>query len=83
MHTGLTEEELLELNEISLMAINALPANERETLLELQERFAYGGYVVLSDEEVATMQRLNNKAISLLPKTYQERLYYLASKIEQ
>jgi hypothetical protein len=83
MHTGISEEELAELNEIAWMAINKLPENEREVLLDLQERFAYGGYKALSDDEVLTMQNLNNKAFSLLPKVYQERLYYLHNKIEQ
>jgi len=32
------------------MAVILLPANEKQILLELQERFAYGGYVALSDD---------------------------------
>lgn len=83
MHTKLSEEELAEINEITWMAINALPEDEKEVLLDLQERFAYGGYKVLNDDEVLTMQNLNNKAFFLLPKEYQERFQYLMYKMEQ
>ena len=78
---ALSEEELLELNEIAIMAVMLLPEEERETLLELQERFAYGGYEALSDAELITMQQSNQKALMLLPKEYQERFQYLADKI--
>jgi hypothetical protein len=83
MHTAFTEEEILELNEITLMAVNALQPYERSALIKLQEKFAAGGYAAMSDTEISMMRELNDKAFSLLPKEYQDRLHYLADKMER
>ena len=62
------------------MAIDLLPDDEKDILLDLHDKFWHGGYDALSDQEVETMQILNTKAIGLLPQDYQDRIMYLMQK---
>lgn len=75
-----TEDDMVELEEITWMAIDLLPDDEKDILLNLHDKFLHGGYDALSDQEIETMQALNKKAIGLLPKDYQDRIMHLMQK---
>jgi hypothetical protein len=79
--SGISEEELAEIDWLIKMGVNALPEDERDLLLDLHEKFESGGYSALSYDEIFTMRDLNEKAIMLLPVGKQLRFGYLTSKL--
>jgi hypothetical protein len=62
-------------------AMGLLPDSERLVAAELQARLVAGGASSMSKEEFATMTRLTEKSIGLLPEGDENRLRYLFKQI--
>ncbi len=80
MHDRLSESEVVELNGLIAKGVNMLPSYDREELLKLQEKFVYGSYKTLSEEEVTRMKHLNYKGIGYLTQAEKDRFKYLMHK---
>jgi len=79
---SMESEDIELLWELTSKAIQLLPENEREQLIELQTRFGKYGYSSLTENETCLMQELNNKAINLLPENDRTKLDDLLKKVD-
>ena len=82
MEKSMKSEDIELLWELTSKAIQLLPENEREQLIELQTRFGKYGYSSLTENETHLMQELNNKAINLLPENDRTKLDGLLKKVD-
>jgi len=82
LEKSMKSEDIELLWELTSKAIQLLPENEREQLIELQTRFGKYGYSSLTENETRLMQELNNKAINLLPENDRTKLDGLLKKVD-
>jgi len=81
MEKSMKNEDIELMQELTSKAIQLLPENEKEKLIELQTRFSKYGYSALTENETRLMQELNNKAMNLLPEKDRTKLDNLMKKL--
>jgi len=81
MEKSMENEDIELLKTLTSKAIQLLPENEREKLIELQTRFGKYGYSALTENETYLMQELNNKAMNLLPEKDRTKIDSLLKKV--
>jgi len=81
MEKSMKNEDIELIQALTSKAIQLLPKNEKEKLIELQTRFGKYGYSMLTENETHLMQELNNKAMNLLPENDRIKLDSLLKKL--
>jgi hypothetical protein len=81
LEKSMKNEDIESIQSLTSKAIQLLPENEREELIELQTRFGKYGYSALTENETRLMQELNNKAMNLLPEKDRTKLDGLLKKV--
>jgi hypothetical protein len=74
------EGDMKLIEELTQKGVSLLPETERLQFVTLADRFMQGGYGGLTEDEIATMQKLNRKACDLLPRKDRERLLEIIKK---
>ena len=81
LERSMSNEDIALMQELTSRAVQLLPEDEQEKLIELQTLFSKEGYSALTAEESKLMRELNNKAISLLPEEDMKRLDAIMKKM--
>ena len=81
LEKSMSEEDIMQIIELTSKAVQLLPKDEQEKLIELQTLFGEKGYSALTANETKVMTDLNNKAISLLPNDDRIKLDALMKKM--
>ena len=80
LEKSMSEEDIMQIMALTSKAVQLLPEDEQEKLIELQTLFVEKGYSALTANETKLMNDLNNKAIILLPEDDRIKLDALMKK---
>lgn len=81
LEKSMSEEDIMQIMELTSKAVQLLPKDEQKKLIELQTLFGEKGYSALTANETQLMQELNNKAFNLLPEDDRMKLDALMKRM--